>query len=89
MAALWKVTLTGVADVDTMLHKIENSLFFVRCGEPKSVAAVQNEVVVTVPQDRSRSAMTKVCCQTFRLYGTFANHTIEEVQHVSSGTSWV
>ena len=89
--ALWKISFVKVQDADAMMQKIHDSLFFSRCNEPKTLAAEQGDIVLTVPAEgRSRQSITKSCVQTFRSYGAFSSYTVEEVhsQGVSSGMSW-
>ena len=75
----WKVVLLGVEEPDVMKMKVQSCLFFRRRDEPKSVAVVDANVVVTFPATLDKKDVLKKCSQSFKPCGRYIKHEVTDL----------
>ena len=75
----WKITFQEALEPESFKTKLETSVFFKRCAEPKSVAVDNMSVVFTFVSPLKRQGVLQKCSETFKRYGRYQKHEVVEL----------
>ena len=75
----WEITFQEALEPESFKTKLETSVFFKRCAEPKSVAVDNMSVVFTFVSPLKRQGVLQKCSETFKRYGRYQKHEVVEL----------